>query len=56
MFPLAIILSVGALKEDLPVWRHALASIPGLGLSLVHALNLAGVFSDDLLPCVNNVP
>jgi len=56
MFPLAIVLAIGAFREDAGVWRYALplAAIGAL-IALYHTLFYAGVITEGLAPCVEGV-
>ncbi|MGV8838968.1 MAG: disulfide bond formation protein B [Bauldia sp.] len=57
MFPLAIVLGIGAFRSDVGVWRYALPlAVIGLGIALFHSLLFAGVISEALQPCAASGP
>lgn len=52
MYPLALILTIGILKEDKNVDLYALPfSIIGLGIAFYHFLLQRGIISEQLAPC-----
>jgi disulfide bond formation protein DsbB len=57
MFPLALLLGVGAFRSDRTVWRYALPlSLAGLALATYHSLLLAGLIPAPIVPCQANGP
>lgn len=52
MFPLAIVLAVGAFGSDGGTWRYGLPlAVIGGGVALYHSLLYAGVIAEALEPC-----
>lgn len=52
MFPLAIVLAVGAFRSDSGTWRYGLPlAVIGGGIALYHSLLYAGVITEALKPC-----
>ena len=52
MFPLAIVLAVGAFRSDSGTWRYGLPlAVIGGGIALYHSLLYAGVVAEALEPC-----
>ncbi|MEJ6781026.1 disulfide bond formation protein B [Aminobacter sp. Piv2-1] len=52
MFPLAIVLAVGALRSDSGTWRFGLPlAVVGSGIAFYHSLLYAGVLAEALEPC-----
>ncbi|MBL8583387.1 MAG: disulfide bond formation protein B [Rhizobiaceae bacterium] len=52
MFPLTIVLAVGAFRSDSGTWRYGLPlAVIGGGIALYHSLLYAGVIAEALEPC-----
>lgn len=57
MFPLALVLGVGAFRSDRTVWQYALPlSLTGLAFGIYHSLLLLGVIPAPIVPCQANGP
>lgn len=57
MFPLALILGIACLVDDLLVWRYALPlSVAGFAIALWHSLLYAGIIAEAIIPCSESGP
>ncbi len=57
MFPLALILGIACLSNDLSVWRYALPlSLAGFAIALWHSLLYAGIVAEAIVPCSESGP
>lgn len=52
MFPLALILLVACLRNDVGVWRYAYALVVfGFGFALYHSLHYVGIIPEPIVQC-----
>jgi disulfide bond formation protein DsbB len=52
MFPLALVLAVGAYRGDIGAWRYALPlAVTGAGIAAFHTLLFAGIIPEAIKPC-----
>lgn len=57
MFPLVVILGVGAFRGDMDTWRYALPlSSVGLVIAAYHSLQYAGLLPAPIVPCSASGP
>lgn len=57
MFPLVVIMGVGAFRGDMDTWRYALPlSSVGLVIAAYHSLQYAGLLPAPIVPCTASGP